>query len=233
MARRSDAETSLRQSARPRRVLDAISQDHVVRAYRRYAPYYDRLFGAVLDPGRRALAGAVEALSPTSVLEVGVGTGLMLPSYPRSARVVGVDISPDMLTRAQERIDGTAHPNVRLALMDAEYLAFADGSFDCVTLPYVLSVTPRPQQLIAEVRRVCRRGGTILILNHFSGSGWWWPLERLVRPLAGRIGFRSDFRLASEVSRHDWDVEWVRDVNVLGLSKLVSIRNVARDGRCC
>ncbi len=230
--RRNQASTSGRQAGRRSRALDAISHDHVLRAYRRYAPYYDRLFGAILDPGRRSLAAAVTALSPASVLEVGVGTGLMLPCYPRASRVVGVDISPEMLARAQERVDGVAHPNVRLALMDAERLAFADGSFDCVTLPYVLSVTPHPQRLVAEVRRVCRAGGTILILNHFSGSGWWWALERVVRPLAGRIGFRSDFRLAHEVSRHDWEVEWVRAVNVLGLSKLVSIRNVAQERRC-
>jgi phosphatidylethanolamine/phosphatidyl-N-methylethanolamine N-methyltransferase len=232
VARRTDASTSVR-PRRPPRTLNAISHDHVLRAYRRYAPYYDRLFGAILDPGRRALASAVSALAPASVLEVGVGTGLTLAGYPASASVVGVDISPEMLARARERIDGAAHPNVRLALMDAEALAFADGAFDCVTLPYVLSVTPHPQRLAAEARRVCRAGGTILILNHFSGSGWWWALERIAHPLAARVGFRSDFTLAQEVSRHDWQVEWVRAVNVLGLSKLVSIRNVGRERRCC
>ncbi len=206
--------------------MNSISHDHVLRAYRRYAPHYDRLFGTILDPGRRALANAVAALQPASVLEVGVGTGLTLPGYPPSAKVVGIDISPEMLARARKRVEGLPNGDIRLELMDAEALTFADDAFDCVTVPYVLSVTPHPHRLVDEVRRVCRTGGMIFILNHFSGSGLWWFLERIVHAHAGRVGFRSDFKLTQEVSRHDWKVEWIRDVNVLGLSKLVAIRNV-------
>jgi phosphatidylethanolamine/phosphatidyl-N-methylethanolamine N-methyltransferase len=210
----------------PRGVINSMSRDHVLRAYRRYAPHYDRLFGSILDPGRRALSDAVAGLQPASVLEVGVGTGLTLSGYPSSSKVVGVDISPEMLARARERAERLPNRNIRLELMDAEALTFADDSFDCVTVPYVLSVTPHPHRLVEEIRRVCRAEGTIFILNHFSGSGFWWLLERVVHPLARRVGFRSDLQLAHEVSRHDWKVEWIRDVNVLGLSKLVAIRNV-------
>jgi phosphatidylethanolamine/phosphatidyl-N-methylethanolamine N-methyltransferase len=110
--------------------------------------------------------------------------------------------------------------------MDGESLAFPDNTFDCVTLPYVLSVTPDPARLVAEVRRVCRKGGVIFILNHFTGSRFWWALERMVRPMADRIGFRSDFDFDEQVLKHDWDVQAVKEVNLLGLSKLVTIRNV-------
>ena len=103
---------------------------------------------------------------------------------------------------------------------------FADGAFDCVTLPYVLSVTPNPDRLIAETRRVCRKGGSIVILNHFSGSHFWWLLERIVRPMADRVGFRSDFSYDEQILARDWQVASVRSVNFLGLSKLVAIRNV-------
>ena len=202
-----------------------LSRDHILRAYRRYAPVYDRLFGSVLAPGRRALSDAVAGLRPASVLEVGVGTGLTLPGYPPSSSVVGIDISSEMLAKARQRAARLSGRNIRLELMDAEALTFADRSFECVTVPYVLSVTPDPRRLVAEVRRVCRVGGTILILNHFSGGRFWWLLEHAMRPLASRIGFRSDFDLAAEVESYDWNVEWVRDVNFLGLSKLVSIRN--------
>jgi len=116
--------------------------------------------------------------------------------------------------------------DIRLHTMDGESLAFEDGSFDCVVLPYVLSVTPNPARLVAEVRRVCRKGGVILILNHFTGSRFWWLLERIARPMADRIGFRSDFDLEEQVLKHDWSVQAVKDVNLLGLSKLVTIRNV-------
>ncbi len=212
-------------SAPPLRAASRISRENVVRAYRRYAPVYDRLFGGVLNPGRRALSEAVARLQPGSLLEVGVGTGLTLSGYPRTSAVVGVDISTEMLAKARQRAMALAHPDMRLEVMDGETLAFPDRSFDCVTLPYVLSVTPDPQRLVREVRRVCRVGGTILVLNHFSGSRMWWLLERAVRSSASQVGFRSDFGLAAQIASYDWRVEWVRDVNLLGLSKLISIRN--------
>jgi phosphatidylethanolamine/phosphatidyl-N-methylethanolamine N-methyltransferase len=200
----------------------------VRRTYERYAPLYDRLFGAVLEPGRRALAQGAAMLangSPLSLLEVGVGTGLTLPLYEASFRVTGVDISESMLEQARARALAMPQRSICLQLMDAERLEFADGSFDCVVLPYVLSVTPDPQRLVAEVRRVCRKGGAIFILNHFSGAPFWWLFERLVRPMADRIGFHSDFALDEHVMRHDWEVRSVQTVNLLGLSKLVTIRN--------
>ncbi len=198
----------------------------VLRAYRRYAPVYDRLFGG--DPRSRADARwpmPSRARHRAKLLEVGVGTGLMLARYPATTAVVGIDLSEPMLAKAHARTQALDGRSIRLEVMDAEALTFADGEFDCVTVPYVLSVTPDPRRLVAEIRRVCRPGGTILILNHFSGSRFWWLLERAVRPLAGRVGFRSEFSLRTEISRYDWKIEQVKDVNLFGLSKLVSIRN--------
>jgi len=154
-----------------------------------------------------------------------VGTGLTLPLYPAIIDVTGVDISVSMLERARQR--ARELPGARSALhhMNGERLDFPDGSFDCVTLPYVLSVTPDPAGLVREVRRVCRRDGMIFVLNHFSGSRFWWLFERMVRPLADRIGFRSDFDFEEHVLRHDWEVLSVQEVNLMGLSKLVTLRN--------
>lgn len=205
--------------------MKAISQDNVVRAYRFYAPVYDRLYGAVLEPGRRALAEAVRALDPGSILEIGVGTGLMLGAYPADASIVGIDLSREMLERARQRTGGLNGRDIRLEVMDAEATSFADGAFDCVAVPYVLSVTPDPRRLVAEARRVCRRGGTIFILNHFSGNRTWRLLERIARPLADRIGFRSDFSFDEHILGHDWEVCSVKTVNLFGLSRLVEIRN--------
>ena len=203
-----------------------VSVDNVVNTYRFYAPLYDRMFGAIFDPGRRALAEAACAIRPASLLEVGVGTGLTLAQYPADTEIVGIDVSNDMLDIARYRAEQLGEHNIQLSLMNAESMDFPDGYFDCVALPYVLSVTPDPDKLVAEIRRVCRKGGTILILNHFSGSRFWWLLERAVRSLADRIGFRSDFCYNEQVLRHDWEVLSARNVNFLGLSKLVTIRNV-------
>jgi len=205
--------------------MNPISVENVVDTYRFYAPLYDRLFGAVLNPGRRALTDAVCAMCPSSILEVGIGTGLTLERYPATATVVGIDISSDMLNIARERAEKLPGRSIHLASMNAEAMDFPDNSFDCVAIPYVLSVTPNPERLVAEIRRVCRKDGTILILNHFSGSRFWWFLERAVRTLANRIGFRSDFCYDEQILRYDWQVLSVKKVNFFGLSRLVTIRN--------
>jgi phosphatidylethanolamine/phosphatidyl-N-methylethanolamine N-methyltransferase len=205
--------------------MNAISLHNVVATYRRYAPLYDRLFGAVLDPGRQALTETVSSIRPASILEVGVGTGLTLDRYPPTSAIVGIDISDEMLEIARQRAKELDERRIHLVAMNAEAMDFPDDSFDCVAIPYVLSVTPEPQKLIAEIRRVCRKGGSILILNHFSGSRFWWVLERMVHSLADRIGFRSDFCFDEQILKHDWEIQSVRTVNLFGLSKLVVIRN--------
>jgi phosphatidylethanolamine/phosphatidyl-N-methylethanolamine N-methyltransferase len=200
----------------------------VERAYALYAPVYDFVFGLVLQPGRRALGHAVTAAAASGherLLEVGVGTGLTLPLYPASLAVTGVDVSDPMLAIARRRAESLSPRSIELRVTDGERLPFPDASFDIVTMPYVLSVTPTPARLVSEARRVCRPGGTLFVLNHFSGSRFWWVLERLVRPLASRIGFRSDFSLEEHVLSHDWTVLAVKQVNLLGLSRLVTIRN--------
>ncbi len=205
--------------------MNPISVDNVVTAYRIYAPLYDSLFGAVLEPGRRALTDAVHALQPSSILEVGVGTGLTLHRYPPGSLVVGIDLSDHMLEIARERAARLDGRSIHLAAMNAEAMDFPDACFDCVAIPYVLSVTPHPERLVSEIRRVCRKGGTILVLNHFSGSRFWWGLERAVRPLANRIGFRSDFCFDEQILKYDWEIQSVKRVNFFGLSRLVVIRN--------
>lgn len=150
----------------------------------------------------------------------------MLSRYPAGTSIVGVDVSSEMLEIANRRIERGSRRDISLVKMDAETMNFPDGYFDCVSLPYVLSVTPDPDKLIAEIRRVCRKGGSIFVLNHFSGSSFWWFLERAVRSIADKVGFRSDFRFDEQILKHEWEVLSVRDVNFLGLSKLVEIRNV-------
>lgn len=202
-----------------------ISPQDVIQTYKFYAPLYDLMFGAVLGPGRRHMTDAVATLAPSRVLEIGVGTGLTLQRYHPSSQVTGIDLSPEMLAHARQRAEAMPDRAIHLQEMDAEHLAFDDASFDCVTIPYVLSVTPNPDRLVAEARRVCKPGGHIYIVNHFSGSRFWWLLERLVRSVADRVGFRSDFDYAQHILRHDWTVLSVRSVNLFGLSKLVTIRN--------
>lgn len=202
-----------------------ITKADIKNTYKFYAPIYDFMFGAVLDPGRRMLAKEVILLKPCKILEVGVGTGLLLGSYPASSKIVGIDICHDMLKRARDRAKKLSYMDIELKLIDAEHLNFADNSFDCVVIPYVLSVTPDPEKLISEVRRVCKKNGTIIILNHFSGNSAWAPLENLVKNLAEKIGFRSKFSYEENISKYNWKILKVNSVNLFGLSKLIVISN--------
>jgi phosphatidylethanolamine/phosphatidyl-N-methylethanolamine N-methyltransferase len=206
------------------------TEQGVERTYDRFAPLYDRVFGRVLAPGRRLMAEATMALEPDSVLEVGVGTGLTLAGYPPRASVVGIDLSQDMLERARARAARMPDRDIALYAMNAERMDFPDNSFDCVTVPYVLSVTPHPARLIHEIRRVCKPDGSILVLNHFSGSQFWWLMERAVRSVADRVGFRADFGYEKHILTHDWHVISAQSVNLFGLSKLVVLRNTKAKG---
>jgi len=203
---------------------EVITQENVKRTYKIYAPIYNFLFGRVLEPGRKALVAEVHLLKPNTILEIGVGTGLLLSKYPKNSVITGIDISEEMLAIA-EKAASKLPLKIKLLHMNAEQLLFADASFDCVVLPYVLSVTPNPGQLIAEARRVCKKDGYILIVNHFSGSGYWWFLEKAMNRFARKIGFRSEFSYQEQIETYDWKVIKLKTVNLLGLSKLVLIKN--------
>lgn len=168
----------------------------VRRAYKRWAPVYDFTFGQVAEAGRRQ---AVEIINRRkgSVLEVGVGTGLSLPLYGRHLRITGIDLSPEMLQRARERIREHGLTNVEgLYEMDAGDIAFPDASFDTVVAMYVLTVVPDPERVMAELERVCVPGGEVILVNHFSQEeglrGW---IERRLSPLADNLGWRPVFPL--------------------------------------
>lgn len=202
-----------------------ISKKHIQSTYKAYAPLYDLIFGAILEPGRKALAQEVKNINPEKILEIGVGTGILLDKYPKKSLITGIDISEEMLSIAQKKVNLLSGTKIELINMDAENLAFENNSFDCVVLPYVLSVTPHPEILITEIRRVCKKDGVIIIINHFSGSKFWWLLESLVKNFAKKIGFRSEFSYADHVLAHDWNVIKSYSVNLFGLSKLVMIKN--------
>lgn len=196
-------------------------------AYRRYARLYDALFGAIFAGGRRMAVRLINNEPDQRILEVGVGTGLSLPDYRADARVVGIDISPEMLREARQRVSKQQLKQVEgLLEMDAESLAFSDNSFDAVVAMYVASVVPHPENLLMEMQRVCRPGGQIVVINHFASSH---PLlrvfERSLRPLSRLLGFRTDMSLDSLPQLPGLTRVAVRRANLFGYWKLVHYRN--------
>lgn len=182
----------------------------VTRAYARWAPVYDFVFGKVFDPGRRAsIAAAERACGPGGgrILEVGVGTGISLPDYARVNRLVGCDISKPMLRKAVERVRAYKLDNVELlAVMDAERMPLPDASFDVVVAQFVITAVPHPEETLDEFARVIRPGGEIILVNHIGAeSGPRHVFERCFAPVARRLGWRPEFsfaRLSDWAARH-------------------------------
>ena len=178
----------------------------VAKAYARWAPVYDLVFGSVFDRGRKASIAAAERIGGR-ILEVGVGTGLSLPEYAWTNHLIGVDFSAPMLRKAKERVAEHRLTNVDgLAVMDAQHLGFQDGAFDVVVAQYVITVVPDPEATLDEFVRVLRPGGEIILVNHLGAeTGLREVFERCFAPLARRLGWRPEFRwerLAQWAARH-------------------------------
>lgn len=172
--------------------------DSVISTYRRWAPIYDATFGRATRSARQRAADYITRQGG-EVLEVGVGTGLVLPLYGRGLSVIGIDYSAEMLDRAREKVREMKLAHVRdLRRMDARSLDFPAGSFDTVAAMHVLSVVPEPERVLSEMARVCRPGGKIVIVNHFSAEEGTplARLERLAAPLENWLGWQSDFPIS-------------------------------------
>ena len=176
--------------------------ESVKTAYRRYAAVYDAVFGPVLQPGRKAVVQALRLRAGEHVLEVGVGTGLSLPLYPRDVKITGIDVSREMLEKARRRVGHRRLANVEALLeMDAERMSFADASFDKVVAMYVVSVVERPDRLLAELHRVCRPHGEIFLVNHVrSDNRFIAAVEKGLARFSDKLGFHPDFELRDMVA---------------------------------
>ncbi|KMO36509.1 class I SAM-dependent methyltransferase [Methylobacterium aquaticum] len=174
--------------------VDDMRTEGVAKAYDRWAPIYDLVFGKVFARGRSAAITAAEQAGER-ILEVGVGTGLSLPHYSARSRLVGVDLSAPMLEKARERVRQLNLRNVeQLEVMDAEHLAFADASFDVVVAQYVVTAVPNPEAALDEFLRVVRPGGEIVITSRIGADrGLRGAIETLLQPVVNRLGWRTEF----------------------------------------
>ena len=182
----------------------AVENDFVERVYDKIAKVYDLTFGPTLHPGRLIALERMDIKPNDKILEVGVGTGINVSLYPRHCHVTGIDFSALMLEKARERVVKKGVTNVRLQEMDAANLSFADDSFDIVYAPYVISVVSDPVKVVNEMRRVCRPGGKIIILNHFkSRTPVVARVERAISPFTVHIGFKADLDLPGFLAQSD------------------------------
>jgi ubiquinone/menaquinone biosynthesis C-methylase UbiE len=157
------------------------------RLWDRYAPRYDRQIARserLLFPGGRAWACSQAS---GRVLEIAVGTGLNLPWYPKGITLTGIDLSPAMLAIARDRAKELGL-DADLLEGNAEALPFPGAGFDTVVCTVSLCNIPGDRAAIAEMYRVLRTGGRLVLLDHVaSDRRWVLAMERLLEPLTLRL----------------------------------------------
>lgn len=221
-------DASIRLDTTPR-----LDQRTVLEAYARWAPVYDFVFGRLALFGRffdKARGAALDYLNTRSgtVLEVGVGTGLALARYQPHLKITGVDLSPDMLAIARQRVAERGLTQVEALLeMDASRLEFPDASFDTVAVMFTITVVPHPDQVMAEVERVLKPGGEAVIVSHFASSqGWRKAIEGFLTPFTRKLGWRPDFPVGRILNRPGLELVEERMLPPLGAFSLVRLRRV-------
>ncbi|MCZ6623773.1 MAG: methyltransferase domain-containing protein [Deltaproteobacteria bacterium] len=191
---------------------------HESKLYSDFAPVYDKIFGKIFYSRLRWVIAAMNIPRGARVLELGAGTGTSFPAYPRHCEVIGIDLAPDMLARAQGKIRKNGWTHLKVLEMDALHLEFPDDCFDYVMAFHVVTVVPNPIRMIKEAQRVCRPGGRIVIVNHFTSD--FPPLgfvTQALDPVTRRLGWRTNLKLKPFIQATDLKIERVYKLSRLSL----------------
>lgn len=193
-------------------------ESHESKLYAEFAPLYDKVFGKIFFSRLRHVIEALDIPRGAKVLEVGAGTGTSFPAYPRHCEVTGIDLAPDMLARAQEKILENGWGHLKIMEMNALDLKFPDNSFDYVMAFHVVTVVPDPIRMIQEAKRVCKPGGKIVIVNHFTST---FPLVGLLTealdPVTRRLGWSTKLRLKPFIEDTQLKVDTIYKLSKLSL----------------
>jgi ubiquinone/menaquinone biosynthesis C-methylase UbiE len=192
--------------------------------YNRIAPLYDFMTGLMEMSRyyrRELLWSKVEGVH---ILEVGVGTGKSFSYYPPDVVITAVDFSDRMLKRAKDKAS-KQKAKVRLQQMDVQNLEFKDNTFDTVVASFVFCSVPDPVRGLMEVKRVCKPGGKVVLLEHVLSAnrilGWFM---NLANPLVVRmIGANINRQTVENVIKSDLVVELVTSLGA-GIFKLIEAR---------
>ena len=202
-----------------------VENDFVEDVYTKISSWYDLFFGPTLHAGRLEAIRRLPIKAGSRILEVGIGTGINAPLYPKDCSVTGIDFSAPMLKKAGRRIQSHGVHNVELIQMDAADLQFEDESFDLVYAPYVISVVPDPVRVAHEMYRVCRVGGHMVVLNHFkSENAVLAKAERFLSPLTVHVGFKADLDLPGFLQQTGYEPVSIEKVNIPRMWSLVTFR---------
>lgn len=185
----------------------ALESESIKKIYAGYSHVYDALFKRFFHPRIKHAINYMDIKPGERILDVGIGTGLSLSEYPPYCSVVGIDLSTEMLKKAKEKIAAGRLRHINVLSMDAMKIGFKDDTFDKVFISHVVSVVPDPYKVMSEVKRVCRKGGQVVIVNHFkSKNRLVETVEKIINPVCKRIGWRSDLCLNEFIDRSGLNV---------------------------
>ena len=207
-----------------------MDQNSIIKSYKRVSGFYDITFGQVFRPGQKTVINKMDCGPLDEVLEIGIGTGLSFKYYPKQTKVIGIDISPDMLKLAKKKIEQEKKEKKYVAQMNGEQLSFPDNSFDKVVAMYVISVTQNPKQLIDEMKRVCKKDGDIYIVNHFSceDDGLLLKLsEKALMPVSKILGWKPYFPISEFNEYANLDVKEISKVNIFNYWNIIHATNTS------
>jgi phosphatidylethanolamine/phosphatidyl-N-methylethanolamine N-methyltransferase len=169
---------------------------HESKLYGEFAPLYDKVFGKIFYNRLEYVIENLGIPPGAKVLEVGAGTGTSFPAYPSHCEITGVDLAPDMLARARQKIEENHWSHLTVMEMNALDLKFPDNTFDYVMAFHVVTVVPDPVRMIEEAKRVCKPGGRIVIVNHFTSEApVLGSVTQALDPVTRWLGWRTDLRL--------------------------------------
>jgi phosphatidylethanolamine/phosphatidyl-N-methylethanolamine N-methyltransferase len=172
-----------------------MGEPHESRIYSDLAHLYDSVFGRAFVDHEHEVLESLPFRPGHRVLEVGVGTGISLDAYPPYVHVTGVDPSAKMLAHAIDKTRENGWGHIDLREGDALELDFPDNSFDWVTSFHVMTVVPDARQMFAEMVRVCKPGGRIVVVSHFaSAKPLLYLLGTIVNPVTKMLGWTTRLR---------------------------------------
>jgi phosphatidylethanolamine/phosphatidyl-N-methylethanolamine N-methyltransferase len=204
---------------------------HESKIYSEFAPLYDKIFGKIFYSRLERVIDDLEIPPGAKVLEVGAGTGTSFPAYPTHCEVIGIDLAPDMLARARQKIEDHGGNHLSVMEMNALNLDFPDNTFDYVMAFHVVTVVPDPIRMISEAKRVCKPGGSIVIVNHFTSDvPVLGSMTEALDPLTRKLGWRTNLRLKSFIEAADLSVERAYKLSKTSLYTVV-LGSKSRNGR--
>jgi phosphatidylethanolamine/phosphatidyl-N-methylethanolamine N-methyltransferase len=198
---------------------------HESKLYSELAPLYDKVFGKIFYSRLERVIEDLEIPPGAKILEVGAGTGTSFPAYPTHCEITGVDLAPDMLARARQKIQENGWSHFKVLEMDALDLQFPDNAFDYVMAFHVVTVVPDPVRMIAEANRVCKPGGKIVIVNHFTSEvPLLGTITQALDPITRWLGWRTDLKLKPFIETSNLKVEKIYKLNKTSLYTVLLFR---------